>query len=133
MLKKFVKIFGGDPNKRTIEKFNAVVEQINSLEPEYEAFSDEALREKTAEFRARLAGGETLDDLLPEAYAAVREASKRSIGLRHFDVQLIGGIALHQGKIAEMRTGEGKTLVATLPLYLNGLTGKGTHLITVND
>jgi preprotein translocase subunit SecA len=133
MLKKFVKIFGGDPNKRSIEKFSPVVEQVNDLEPEYEALSDEALRDKTAEFRTRFTGGETLDDLLPEAYAAVREASKRSIGLRHFDVQLIGGIALHQGKIAEMRTGEGKTLVATLPLYLNGLTGKGTHLITVND
>ncbi len=98
-----------------------------------DALSDEALRDKTGEFRSRLARGETLDDLLPEAFAAVREASKRTIGLRHYDVQLIGGIVLHQGKIAEMRTGEGKTLVATLPMYLNALTGKGVHLITVND
>jgi preprotein translocase subunit SecA len=103
------------------------------LESEFEALSSEALLAKTAEFKARLADGETLDDLLHEAFAAVREASKRTNGQRHYDVQLIGGIALHQGKIAEMRTGEGKTLVATLPLYLNALTGKGTHLVTVND
>ncbi len=133
MLKKIVKIFGGDPNKRVIDRSSIIVEQINSLEAEFEALSDEALQSKTGEFRLRLADGESLDDLLPEAFAAVREASKRTIGLRHFDVQLIGGIALHEGKIAEMRTGEGKTLVATLPLYLNALTGKGTHLITVND
>ncbi len=133
MLKKIVKIFGGDPNKRAIDQFSQVVDEINRLEPEFEKMSDEALRAKTAEFRQRLAQGETLDEILPEAFAAVREASKRTIGLRHFDVQLIGGIVLHQGKIAEMRTGEGKTLVATLPLYLNALTGKGVHLVTVND
>jgi len=133
MLRKFVRIFGGDPNKREIEKYSAVVEQINALEDRFEALSDEALCAKTDEFRRRLGAGVTLDDLLPEAFAAVREASKRTLGQRHYDVQLIGGLALHQGKIAEMRTGEGKTLVATLPLYLNALTGRGVHLVTVND
>ena len=133
MLKRFVRIFGGDPNKRAIDKFTETVDLINSLEAQFEAISDEALHDKTAEFRQRLDEGETLDELLPEAFAAVREASKRTVGLRHYDVQLIGGIALHEGKIAEMRTGEGKTLVATLPLYLNALTGRGAHLITVND
>ncbi len=133
MLKKFVTILGGDPNKRAISKSNEIVDQINSLEPEFEALSDDGLLAKTDEFRTRLAQGETLDELLPEAFAAVREASKRTNGQRHYDVQLIGGIALHQSRIAEMRTGEGKTLVATLPLYLNALTGKGTHLVTVND
>lgn len=133
MLKNFVRIFGGDPNKRELDKISVIVDQINELEKTFEALSDDALRAKTAEFRARLAEGETLDDLLPEAFAAVREASKRTIGLRHYDVQLLGGAVLHQGRIAEMRTGEGKTLVATLPLYLNALEGKGVHLITVND
>ena len=133
MLKKFVTILGGDPNKRALSKSNEVVDQINSLEAQFETLSDEALLAKTAEFRSRLADGETLDNLLPEAFAAVREASKRTNGQRHYDVQLIGGISLHQSKIAEMRTGEGKTLVATLPLYLNALTGRGTHLVTVND
>ncbi|MDI6827743.1 MAG: preprotein translocase subunit SecA, partial [Armatimonadota bacterium] len=101
--------------------------------PEFEQLTDEQLRAKTDEFKARLAEEETLDDILPEAFAVVREASKRTIGLRHFDVQMIGGIVLHQGRIAEMKTGEGKTLVATLPLYLNALEGKGAHLVTVND
>jgi len=133
MLKRFVTIFGGDPNKRAIEEYKPLVEEINALEPDYEALSRQDLAAKTAEFRARLAQGETQDDILPEAFAVVREASKRTLGLRHFDVQLIGGAVLHEGKIAEMRTGEGKTLVATLPLYLNGLTGRGAHLITVND
>ena len=148
MLKNFVRILGGDPTKRTLDKTASLVEQINDIEPQVEALSDEALRAKIIEFRARLAERlngisqaeprkkaerEALDELLPEAFAAVREASKRTIGLRHYDVQLIGGITLHQGKIAEMRTGEGKTLVATLPLYLNALTGRGAHLITVND
>ncbi len=133
MLKKIVKILGGDPNKKAIEGHSLVVEQINDLEAEFESLSNEALSAKTDEFRSRLAKGETLEDILPEAFAVVREVSKRTIGLRHYDVQLIGGIVLHQGTIAEMRTGEGKTLVATLPLYLNALTGKGTHLITVND
>ncbi len=133
MLKRFVRIFGGDPNKRAIESYIEIVEEINRLEADFEVLSDADLRNMTTEFRQRLAQGETLDDLLPEAFAAVREASKRTIGLRHYDVQLIGGIVLHQGKIAEMRTGEGKTLVATLPLYLNALSGRGVHLITVND
>jgi len=133
MFQNIIKILGGDPNKREIQSKSQVVEQINALEPAFEALSDEELLAKTDEFRARLAEGETLDDLLPEAFAAVREASKRTIGLRHFDVQMIGGMTLHEGKIAEMRTGEGKTLVATLALYLNGLTGQGAHLVTVND
>lgn len=133
MLSRFIKLIGGDPNKREIDNLSAVVEQINAFEPQFEKLSDEALRAKTVEFRQRLAEDETLDDLLPEAFAVVREASKRTLGLRHYDVQMIGGMVLHSGKIAEMRTGEGKTLVATLPIYLNALEGKGVHLITVND
>lgn len=133
MFKKIAKVIGGDPTKREIQKLAEIVEQINQLEAQFELFSDDALKAKTGEFRHRLAEGETLDDLLIEAFAIVREVSKRTLGLRHFDVQLIGGIVLHQGKIAEMRTGEGKTLAATMPLYLNGLTGRGTHLVTVND
>ena len=133
MLRKFVSLFARDPNKRSIEQYGPLVDQINALEASYETLSDQALQAKTVEFKARLAAGESLEDLLPEAFAAVREASKRSLGLRHYDVQLIGGIALHEGSIAEMRTGEGKTLVATLPLYLNTLTGFGAHLVTVND
>ncbi|MBV35527.1 MAG: preprotein translocase subunit SecA [Rickettsiales bacterium] len=126
------KIFGSR-NQRIIKRFSKVVEQINQLEPEFEALSDEEVKNKTSEFKSRLEKGETLDNLLPEAFAAVREASKRTLGMRHFDVQLIGGMTLHQGKIGEMRTGEGKTLVATLPVYLNALTGQGVHVITVND
>ena len=133
MLKRFVRLFGGDPNQRAIDKFTQVVDEINSLENTTATLSREELANKTVEFRARLAEGETLEDLLPEVFAVVREASKRTLGLRHYDVQLIGGIALHQNTIAEMRTGEGKTLVATLPVYLNALTGRGVHLITVND
>src|SRR5512139_1958935 len=150
MLRNFVKLFGGDPTKKTVEKLGELVEQVNALEPEFEALSDDALRAKTAEFRARIkdsignvegledqekfdAEQAALEQLQPEAFAAVREASKRTIGLRHYDVQLIGGAVLHRGEIAEMRTGEGKTLVATLPLYLNALTGRGVHLVTVND
>lgn len=163
MLKNLVKFLGGDPNKRTINKLAQVADEINSYEPEFEKLSDEALRAKTEAFRRRLAKGETLDDILPEAFAAVREASKRTIGLRHYDIQLIGAMVLHNGRIAEMRTGEGKTLVATLPLYLNALelnpvwveraqerwgnnpdtwtfapfegiqVGRGAHLVTVND
>ncbi|MEK7568552.1 MAG: preprotein translocase subunit SecA [Patescibacteria group bacterium] len=110
-----------------------LVKKINSFEPAFQALSDDALREKTVEFRARLASGATLEDILPEAFAAVREASRRTLGQRHYDVQLLGGIALHEGKIAEMMTGEGKTLVATLPAYLNALVGKGVHIVTVND
>jgi preprotein translocase subunit SecA len=133
MLKNIAKILGGDPQKREIDRVIPRIDQINQLEPEYEALSPDELRAKTAHFRQRLADGETLDDILVEAFAAVREASKRTTGLRHFDIQLIGGIFLHEGKIVEMRTGEGKTLVATLPLYLNALAGKGAHLVTVND
>ena len=150
MLKNFVKIFGGDPNKKTIEQYSGIAQQINALESQFEALSDEALRAKTDEFRARIVESvgnldgldekeqfkvqqEALDEVLPEAFAVVREAAKRTIGQRHYDVQLIGGVALHRGSIAEMRTGEGKTLVATLPVYLNTLLGKGIHLVTVND
>jgi len=126
------KIFG-DANEKYLKKLEPLLHKINSLEPEFEKFSDEKLKEKTSEFKERLKKGENLDDLLPEAFALVREAGKRSLDQRHFDVQLIGGIVLHQGKIAEMKTGEGKTLAATLPLYLNALKGKGAHLVTVND
>ncbi|MFA5064555.1 MAG: preprotein translocase subunit SecA [Dehalococcoidia bacterium] len=122
-----------DSNEKEISHLKPLVKQINDLEPQFQDLSDEDLRDKTAQFKQRLADGETMDNLLPEAFAAVREASRRTIGLRHFDVQLMGGIVLHQGKIAEMKTGEGKTLVATLPLYLNALEGKGCHLVTVND
>jgi len=148
MLQNFVKLFGGDPNRREIEKLSEVVDVINELEPQFESLSDEELRAKTDEFRGQLADATdgiededekfefeqgVLDEILPEAYAVVREASKRTIGLRHYDVQMIGGITMHRSSIAEMKTGEGKTLVATLPLYLNALSGHGTHLITVND
>jgi preprotein translocase subunit SecA len=156
MLKNFVKLFSGDPTKKTVDQYRLLVEQVNALEAQFESLSDDALRAKTDEFKARVAAataglaplpekgrendGEyqkaeqiALDELMPEAFAAVREASKRTIGLRHYDVQIIGGAALHSGSIAEMRTGEGKTLVATMPVYLNALTGRGVHLITVND
>ncbi len=163
MLKKFVRILGGDPHQKRIREFAVTAAQINALEDSFKTLSDEELQAKTREFRLRLARGESLDDILPEAYATVREASSRTIGLRHYDIQLIGGIALHKGIIAEMRTGEGKTLVATLPLYLNALSlnpewverarqywgdnperwvfeplegipvGRGVHLVTVND
>jgi preprotein translocase subunit SecA len=122
-----------DSNEKELKKLQPIVERINSLESEFEKFSPAELRAKTDEFKARLQAGSSLDELLPEAFAAVREAARRTIGQRHFDVQLMGGIVLHQGKIAEMKTGEGKTLVATLPLYLNSLTGQGCHLATVND
>ena len=126
------KIFGSR-NDRQVKKYRKIVTRINGLEDEYKSLSDEQLGAKTAEFRQRLGDGETLESLLPEAFAAVREAGVRSLGMRHFDVQLIGGIVLHHGNIAEMRTGEGKTLVATLAVYLNALPGKGVHVITVND
>ncbi len=122
-----------DSNEKELKRLQAAVDKINSLEPDFEKLSDTELRAKTGEFMARLQAGSSLDELLPEAFAAIREAARQTIGQRHFDVQLMGGIVLHQGKIAEMRTGEGKTLVATLPLYLNSLSGKGCHLITVND
>ena len=133
MILNAVKKIFGTRNDRELKRIGKLVKKINAFEESLEALSDEALAAKTTEFRERLAQGETLNDLLPEAYACVREAGKRSMGMRHFDVQMIGGIALHEGKIAEMRTGEGKTLVATLPAYLNALTGKGVHLVTVND
>lgn len=123
----------GTANDRSLKAYQRRVPQINALEPAMEALSDEALRTKTAEFRGRLDEGATLDDLLPEAFAVVREAAKRTLGQRHFDVQLVGGMVLHDGKISEMKTGEGKTLVATLPVYLNALAGKGVHIVTVND
>jgi preprotein translocase subunit SecA len=126
------KLFGS-PNDRKVKAMSAKVAAINALEPKMAALSDEALRAKTEEFRTRLAAGETLEDLMNEAFAVVREAAKRSLGQRHYDVQMVGGMVLHKGGIAEMRTGEGKTLVATLVVYLNALTGKGVHLITVND
>ena len=163
MFQKIVRVIGGDPNKKQIQEYTEIVDEINSLEEPFEAHSDEQLRAMTDEFRLRLAQGETFDNILPETFATVREVSKRTLGQRHYDVQIIGGITLHNGIIAEMRTGEGKTLAATLPLYLNALAlntkwvelarktwgedperwtfeplndipvGQGTHLITVND
>jgi preprotein translocase subunit SecA len=153
MFRNIIKAIAGDPNKKDIQRYSTVVDEINSLEPEFRKLSDAELTAKTAEFKAhvaetvkaaadqesaddearRAAERAALEDLLPEAFAAVREAAMRTIGQRHYDVQLIGGMVLHSGKIAEMRTGEGKTLVATLPVYLNALLGHGVHLITVND
>ncbi|MGP3779329.1 preprotein translocase subunit SecA [Halanaerobium saccharolyticum] len=132
---EFLKNLFKDPNEKELEKLEPIVEEINSLEPEMQALSDQELKDKTEEFKNRHQNGESLDDLLPEAFAVVREAAQRSTdaGFRHYDVQLIGGIVLHQGKIAEMKTGEGKTLAATLPVYLNALSGKGVHVVTVND
>ena len=120
-------------DKKELKKFNKIVDSIDSLEPKFESMSDKELKDMTNVFKERLANGETLDDILPEAFAVVREASKRVLGMRHYRVQLIGGIVLHQGRIAEMKTGEGKTLVGTAPVYLNALTGKGVHVVTVND
>jgi preprotein translocase subunit SecA len=133
MFQRLVRAFIGTSNDRALKRFQARVPAINALEPAFAALSDDALRGKTAEFRAQLAAGKTLDDLLPEAFATVREAAKRVLGMRHFDVQMIGGMVLHDGRIAEMKTGEGKTLVATLPVYLNALPAKGVHVVTVND
>ena len=133
MISGLLKKIFGSRNDRLIKQYSAVVRQINALESGISALSDDELRGKTTEFKARVANGESLDALLPEAFAVVREAGKRALGMRHFDVQLVGGMVLHNGKIAEMRTGEGKTLVATLPAYLNALTGKGVHIVTVND
>ena len=133
MFNRLLTLIFGSRNDRLVAQLRKSVARINELEPGFEALSDDELKAKTVEFRQRLADGATLDSLLPEAFAAVREASRRTLGLRHYDVQLIGGMVLHQGKIAEMRTGEGKTLVATLPVYLNALAGKGAHVVTVND
>src|SRR6201982_2162610 len=123
----------GTQNERELKRLRPIVAQVNALEGSVQSLTDEQLKQKTAEFRARVAAGETLDDLLPEAFAVVREAGRRVLNMRHFDVQLIGGAVLHQGRIAEMKTGEGKTLVATLPAYLNALEGNGVHVVTVND
>ena len=128
----FDKLFG-TRSQREIKKIQPLVDQVLSLEEEYKALSDEALKGKTAVFKERLAKGETLDDLLPEAFAAAREAADRVLGMRPYPVQIMGGIILHQGRIAEMKTGEGKTLVAVAPCYLNALTGRGVHVVTVND
>ena len=133
LLESILKKIFGDPNAKELKNIQVIVDKINALEPEMQALSSANLAAKTGEFKLRLAKGETLDDILPEAFAVVRETSRRITGMRHFDVQLIGGVVLHRGKIAEMRTGEGKTLVATLPAYLNALTGKGVHVVTVND
>ncbi|MBT9458929.1 MAG: preprotein translocase subunit SecA [Burkholderiaceae bacterium] len=133
MLPKLLTQIFGSRNDRLLKQYRRVVQQINALEPQYEQLDDAALKAKTAEFRQRIADGATVDDLLPEAFAVCREGSKRALKMRHFDVQLIGGMVLNSGKVAEMRTGEGKTLMATLPVYLNALTGKGVHLVTVND
>ncbi|MFO0315369.1 MAG: preprotein translocase subunit SecA [bacterium] len=133
MISGFLTRLFGSRNERVLKQYQRTAEKINALEPGLEELSDEALRAKTAEFRQRLADGATLDELMAEAFAVVREASKRTLGMRHFDVQLIGGMVLHAGKISEQRTGEGKTLTATLPVYLNALAGKGVHIVTVND
>ena len=133
LLEGILKKIFGDPNEKEIKNIRVIVDKINSLEKDMEGLSSANLAAKTGEFKVRLQKGETLDDILPEAFAVVREASRRVTGMRHFDVQLIGGVVLHRGKIAEMRTGEGKTLVATAPVYLNALTGKGVHVVTVND
>ena len=133
MFARIARALFGTSNDRALKRLQARVPEVNALEPAIAALSDAALQAKTAEFRERLARGEELDSLMPEAFATVREAAKRVLGLRHFDVQLIGGMVLHEGKIAEMKTGEGKTLVATLPVYLNALSGKGVHVVTVND
>ena len=133
MLGALARSLFGTANDRIVKGFDKPVAKINALEPDLVKLSDDELRAKTTEFRERLAKGETLDNLLPEAFATVREGAKRALGQRHFDVQLKGGMVLHQGKIAEMKTGEGKTLVATLAVYLTALTGKGVHVVTVND
>ena len=133
MLPKLLTQIFGSRNERLLKTYRKVVQQINALEPQFEGLSDDQLRAKTEEFKQRIAKGETVDDILPEAFAVCREGSKRVLKMRHFDVQLIGGMVLNAGKIAEMRTGEGKTLMATLPVYLNALTGKGVHVVTVND
>ncbi len=133
MLPKLLTQIFGSRNDRLLKQYRRVVERINALEPQFEKLSEDELRGKTAEFRQRVAAGTSLDDLLPEAFAVVREGGKRLMKMRHFDVQLIGGMTLHNGKVAEMRTGEGKTLMATLPVYLNALSGKGVHVVTVND
>ena len=133
MLNNLLTSVFGSRNDRLLSQLQKTVNKINALEPSMEALSDEEIKAKTPEIKQRIEQGESLDKILPEAFAVCREASKRVLGMRHFDTQMIGGIVLHLGKIAEMRTGEGKTLVGTLPVYLNALTGKGVHVVTVND
>src|SRR5512138_1034360 len=133
MINYILKKIFGTQNARVLKKLRPLVARVNDLEPAMKKRSDAELRGLTAEFKTRLDNGAKLDDILPEAFAAVREAGRRTLGMRHFDVQLVGGMVLHQGSIAEMKTGEGKTLVATLPLYLNALSGRGVHVVTVND
>src|SRR5512140_3777735 len=133
MISSVLKSIFGSRNDRLLKQYRATVASINKLEADIAKLSDEQLQQKTASFKERFAQGESLDALLPEAFAVVREASSRVLGMRHYDVQLIGGMTLHYGKIAEMRTGEGKTLMATLPAYLNAISGKGVHVVTVND
>ncbi|MBC7078453.1 MAG: preprotein translocase subunit SecA, partial [Synergistales bacterium] len=133
MLQAVKKMLGFDPNERTLKRYSAIVSEINALEPQMEQMSDEELASAIAKFKERVQNGEAVDDLLVDVFAVVREAAKRTLGMRHFDVQLMGGIALHEGKIAEMKTGEGKTLVATLAVVLNALSGNGVHVVTVND
>src|SRR4030042_2479843 len=133
MIVDFITNIFGSKNDRELRQIAPLVEEINSLELNFKALSDKQLRAKTGEFKERVSRGEAIDEILPEAFAAVREASVRVLKMRHFDVQLVGGIVLHRGKIAEIKTCEGKTLAATLPLYLNALTGRGVHLVTVND
>ena len=133
MFKKITSKIVGDPNRKYLDRLSPLVEEVNGFAAEQEGMLEEELRASTASFRERLEDGETLEDILPEAFALVREASHRATTLRHYDVQIMGGILLHRGEVVEMRTGEGKTLVATLPLYLNALTGMGAHLVTVND
>src|SRR5438128_513038 len=133
MVQKLLATVFGTKHERDMKKLRPLVAKINSFEPAMAALTDAELKAKTPEFKTRIANGETLDDLLPEAFAVCREASKRVLGMRHYDVQMIGGITLHRGGISEMKTGEGKTLVATLPTYLNALSGRGVHVVTVND
>ena len=133
MVSKFFSKIFGSRNERILKKMRKSVDDIAAMEADIEQLDDPTLKAKTAEFRQRLNDGESIDDILPEAFAVVREASKRVLGMRHFDVQMIGGMVLNDGKIAEMKTGEGKTLVATLAVYLNALAGEGVHVITVND
>ncbi|HLB31835.1 MAG TPA: preprotein translocase subunit SecA, partial [Gammaproteobacteria bacterium] len=133
MFRKIITAIFGSRNARVLKRLQKNVHKINALEAEVATIPDQAFPEKTRELRERLAAGQAVEELLPEAFALVREAGKRALGLRHFDVQLVGGMVLHEGNIAEMRTGEGKTLVATLAAYLNALSGKGVHIVTVND
>jgi preprotein translocase subunit SecA len=133
MIGSLIKKIVGSKNERELKRIRPMIERINALEPQVRPLTDDQLRTKTSELKERIDRGESLEDTLPEAFAVVREAARRTLGERHYDVQLIGGIVLHEGKISEMATGEGKTLVSTLPAYLNGLTGRGVHIVTVND